>query len=71
MLGESRTEVAAKAAANAGAARVSTRETAALEGVWSGRIIANDATVSAPMVFVFGVRDGRIVKETDYVVLPS
>jgi hypothetical protein len=46
-------------------------EAASLEAVWSGRMIANDVRVSVPMVYIFGVRDGRIVKEADYVVMPS
>jgi ketosteroid isomerase-like protein len=46
-------------------------ESAALEAQWSGRMMATGTTLSVPMVYIFGVRDGRIVKEIDYVVMPA
>jgi hypothetical protein len=46
-------------------------EAASLESVWSGRLIAQDIRLSVPLIYIFGVRDGRIVKEIDYAVMPS
>lgn len=46
-------------------------EAASLEAVWTGRMVANDAVIAVPMVYVFGVQGGRIVKESDYVVMPQ
>jgi hypothetical protein len=46
-------------------------ESAALEGKWSARMIAGGALIAVPLVFIFGVRDGKIVKEIDYVIMPS
>lgn len=46
-------------------------EAASLEALCSGRVIAHDMQVSVPMIYIFGVRDGHIVNEADYVVMPS
>ena len=45
-------------------------ESACLEAIWSGRVIADYFTMSMPVVFIFGARGGKIVKKIRYVIIP-
>jgi hypothetical protein len=46
-------------------------DSAALEARWSGHMTSGDRRISVPMVYIFGVRDGVIIKEIDYVIMPQ
>ena len=45
-------------------------DNAALEGQWSATIISTGRRITVSLVFMLSVRDGRIVREIDYVIMP-